>query len=262
MSIESTYIIILSLNNQLIDRVNKVLTRFFERMPPLERGRTRKPVRYGYQLMARLGSSPQASTLSPCFSTTANSLSAMPLMPPGAGLPLQYRRFAGVQITREYRLTDMRALADPLDLRRQHHRRHGKTRFVKFAHGRLVDGAGAMQPLGCAVDRLEGVAFELGFTLHRIAPVGHLGLAQLAAGVRHAAVGLRQFPEISELIINIGAVLLGKQVGEEWSLVAMAWNFKRMAVNLEYSAAAFAKYQRGGIPVITDSPVKREKSLS
>ena len=89
--------------------------------------------------MARLGSSPQASTLSPCFSTTASNLSAMPLTPLGAGLPLLYRGFAGVQIARP---------------------------------------------------------------------------------------------------------------------------FKRMAVNLEYSAAAFAKYQSGGVPVITDSPVKREKSLS
>ena len=95
--------------------------------------------------------------------------------PLGAGLPLLYRGFAGVQIAREYRLTDMRALADPLDLRRQHHRRHGKTRFVKFAHGRLVDGPGAMQPFGCTVDRLEGVALALGFTLHRIAPVSYLG---------------------------------------------------------------------------------------
>ena len=32
--------------------------------------------------------------------------------------------------------------------------------------------------------------------------------------------------------------------------------------NLKYSSAAFAKYQSGGVPVITDSPVRREKSLS
>ena len=33
-------------------------------------------------------------------------------------------------------------------------------------------------------------------------------------------------------------------------------------INLEYSSAAFAKHQSGGVPVITDSPVRREKSLS
>ena len=87
----------------------------------------------------------------------------------------------------------------------------------------------------------------------------------LHLGVRHSAIGLRQFPEISEfIVIDVGTVLLGKQVGEEWSLVAMAWNFKKMAVNLnlEYSSAALAKYQSAGVPVITDSPVRREKSRS
>src|SRR3990172_1614300 len=93
--------------------------------------------------------------------------------PLGAGLPLLYRGLASVQIAREHRLADMYPLADSLDLLRRDHRRRSETRFVKFAHGRLVDGSGAMQPLGCAVNRLEGVALELGFTLHRIAPVSH-----------------------------------------------------------------------------------------
>src|SRR3989337_2586430 len=93
--------------------------------------------------------------------------------PLGTGLPLLYRGLAGVQIAREYRLADMRPLADSLDLLRSDHRRRTETRFVKFAHGRLVDGSGAMQPFGCAVNRLKGVTLELGFTPHRIAPVGH-----------------------------------------------------------------------------------------
>ena len=33
-------------------------------------------------------------------------------------------------------------------------------------------------------------------------------------------------------------------------------------INLKYSSAAFAKYQSEGVPVITDSPVRREKSRS
>ena len=53
--------------------------------------------------------------------------------PLGSGLPRLYGGLAGVQIAREYRLTDMRPLADSLDLLWRDHRWRRETRLVKFA---------------------------------------------------------------------------------------------------------------------------------
>ena len=117
--------------------------------------------------------------------------------PLGAGLPLLYRGLAGVQIAREYRSSDMRPLADSLDLFRMDRRREVRH---DSSNSRMV--ALSMVParcmtLGCAVNRIEGVALEPGFTLHRIAPVSHPDSARPSTrrpscGCRPAPVSLNQ----------------------------------------------------------------------
>src|SRR6218665_2076119 len=84
--------------------------------------------------------------------------------------PLLHGAFAGAEVAGENRLTDLVALAQPLDFSRRDRRRRGQAAFIEMAHGRLVDHPDTMERFGRRVDRLEGIAFKLARRCHCISP--------------------------------------------------------------------------------------------
>ena len=81
----------------------------------------------------------QESTFRPSFSTTANSLSAIPL---GRFVPVSHFRAVDslvFEVAREHGLADVCLLADFPDLPSGENRRCGQARLVESAHGGLID---------------------------------------------------------------------------------------------------------------------------
>lgn len=83
----------------------------------------------------------------------------------GSGLPLLYRRFAGVEVARKYRLADLVGLAQTPDILGRIGGWGRQARCVEIAHGCLGNRAHAVQRARRAVDRFEGIAL-IGLLAH------------------------------------------------------------------------------------------------